>query len=130
VSHGDSQICPICYLIVHALNQPTKGSDLVKAFNVKFGTTYEDGSAHISFSVKNNSRRDIKNTKVLIIWKSLAGEPLHFTPFLIRDVIPSMHAKMIQKNYVKGIGNLRFCLTEQRIMDYEILKSSGVMEFK
>jgi S1-C subfamily serine protease len=114
-----------------ALNQPTKGSDLVKAFNVKRGTTYQGGSAHISFSVKNNSRRDIKNTKVLIIWKSSADETLHFTPFLIKDVIPSMHAKMIQKNYVEGIGSLPYNFkTEQRIMDYEILKSSGFMEFK
>lgn len=114
-----------------ALKQPTKGSDLVTAFNVKRGTTYQGGSAHISFSVKNNSRRDIKNTKVLIIWKSSTGESLHFTPFLIKDVIPSMHAKMIQKTYVEGIGSLPYNFkTEQRIMDYEILKSSGFMEFK
>lgn len=116
---------------VSAINQATKGSDLVKAFNVSRGTTYQGGTAHISFSVKNNSRRDIQNTKVLIIWKSSAGEPLHFTPFLIKDVIPSMHAKLIQKQYVNGIGSLPYGFkTEQRIMDYQILNSSGFMEFK
>ena len=121
---------------VSTLKQPTKGTNLVTVFNVKSGAICSGGSAHISFSVKNNSRRDIKNIKVLIIWKSKSGERLHFTPCLIEDVIPSMHAKIIQKNCVEGIGNLKWEIkteqikTEQRIMDYEILKSSGFMEFK
>ena len=39
---------------VSALNQSTKGSDLVKAFNVSREWPYKDALAHVSFSVKNS----------------------------------------------------------------------------
>ena len=113
------------------MSQQTKDTDLVTAFNVKRGTTYTDGSADMSFSVRNNSRRDIKNIKVLILWKSSSGEMLHFTPILVKDFIPSLQTKMIQRNYMGAIGSLPYGFkTETRIIDYEILESSGLMEFK
>jgi hypothetical protein len=113
------------------ISKQTKDTDLLTAFNVQRGTTYQGGSAHMSFSVRNNSRRDIRNIKVLILWKSPSGEPLHFTPILVKDTIPSLQTKMIQRTYMEAIGSLPFNFkTETRIIDYEILQSSGLIEFK
>jgi hypothetical protein len=115
----------------YKMSQQTKDADLVTAFNVERGTTYQGGSAHMSFSVRNNSRRDIRNIKVLILWKSSSGEMLHFSPILVKDIIPSLQTKMIQRQYMEAIGSLPYGFkTETRIIDYEILKSSGLMEFK
>lgn len=115
----------------YTTTKKAKNPFFVMAFNVERGTQFQSGSAHISFSVRNNSRRDIRNIKVLILWKSPTGEVLHFTPILVKDIIPSLHTKMIQRTYVSGIGNLPYDFrTESRIIDYEILKSSGFIEFK
>lgn len=115
----------------YQISKQTKDTDLVTAFNVQRGTTFQGGSAHISFSVRNNSRRDIRNIKVLILWKSKSGEMLHFTPILVKDIIPSLQTKMIHRNYMEAIGSLPFNFkADTRIIDYEILKSTGFMEFK
>jgi len=57
---------------------------------------------------------------------------LHFSPILVEDIIPSLQTKIIQKEYIEGVGNLPYLNleTETRIIDYEILESSGFMEFK
>jgi len=115
----------------YKMSQQAEDTNLVTVFNIKGGTHYTDGSGDMSFSVRNNSRRDIKNIKVLILWKSSSGEMLHFTPILVKDVIPSLQTKIIQKRYIEGIGSLPWDFqTETRIIDYEILESSGFMEFK
>jgi hypothetical protein len=116
----------------YKMSQQTGDTNLVTVFNVQIGTRYTSGSAHMSCSVRNDSRRDIKNIKVLIMWKSSSGEILHFSPILVDDIIPSLQTKIIQKNYVEGIGKLPYYgyETETRIIDYEILESSGFMEFK
>lgn len=105
--------------------------NLVTAFNVERSTTYQGGSANISFSVRNTSRTDIRNIKILILWKSSSGEMLHFTPILVEDTIPSLQTKIIQRNFMEAIGSLPYAFkTETRIIDYEILTSSGLFEFK
>lgn len=116
----------------YKMSQQTGDTNLVTVFNVQIGTRYTSGSAHMSCSVRNDSRRDIKNIKVLILWKSSSGEILHFSPILVDDIIPSLQTKIIQKNYVEGIGKLPYYgyEAETRIIDYEILESSGFMEFK
>jgi len=115
----------------YKMSQQVKDNNLVTVFNIERGACYTDGSRDISFSVRNNSQRDIGNIKVLILWKSSSGEMLHFTPILIKESIPSLQTKMIQKRYVEVICKLPFnCETEIRIIDYEILESSGFMEFK
>lgn len=114
-----------------SLSKQTKDTDLVQAFSIKVETKWQGGSANVSFSIKNNSRRDIKNIKLLILWKSKAGEILHFSPILVEDIIPSLLAKSIQKKYLEGVGNIPYSFeAEARIIDYEILQSSGFMEFK
>jgi len=112
--------------------QQAENTNLVNVFNVEIGTRYTNGSAHISFSVKNNLQRDIKNIKVLISWRSSSGEVLHFSPIFVEDIIPSFQTKIIQKEYVEGVGRLPYLnfKAETRIIDYEILESSGFMEFK
>lgn len=117
----------------YKMSQQTKDTDLVTAFNVNRGATYQSygGSADMSFSVRNNSRRDVKNIKVLILWKSSSSEMLHFTPILVKDIIPSLQTKTIQRYLMDSIGSLPYDFkTETRIIDYEILTSSGLMEFK
>ena len=116
----------------YKMSQQTGDTNLVTVFNVQIGTRYTSGSAHMSCSVRNDSRRDIKNIKVIILWKSSSGEILHFSPILVDDIIPSLQTKIIQKNYVEGIGELPYYgyEVETRIIDYEILESSGFMEFK
>jgi len=114
------------------MSQQTVDTNLVTVFNVQIGTRYTNGKAHMSCSVRNDLRRDIKNIKLLILWKSSSGEILHFSPILVDDIIPSLQTKIIQKNYVEGIGKLPYYNyeAETRIIDYEILESSGFMEFK
>lgn len=114
------------------LKSQTKDTDLVKAFNISIATRYQTGSsADISFSLKNGSRRDIKNVKVLILWKDKSGGMIHFSPVLVKDVIPSFQTKSIHKGYLEGTNNLPYDYrAEARIIDYKILKSSGLMEFK
>jgi S1-C subfamily serine protease len=115
----------------YRMSQQTKDTDLVMAFNVERGKTSSMGSANMSFSIRNNSRRDVKNIKVLILWKSSSEEMLHFTPILVKEIIPSLQTKMIQRIMVESIGLLHWPFkTEARIIDYEILKSSGLIEFK
>jgi hypothetical protein len=109
-----------------------KRINLVTAFNIRRGERYQGGSQDLSFSIRNNTRRDIKNIKVLILWNdSNTGEALHFTPILIKETIPSMQTKIIQKNYAEAVGNLPLKANyEIRIIDYEILPTSGIIEFK
>ena len=116
----------------YKMSQQTVDTNLVTVFNVQIGTRYTNGKAHMSCSVRNDLRRDIKNIKLLILWKSSSGEILHFSPILVDDIIPSLQTKIIQKNYVEGIGKLPYYNyeAETRIIDYEILESSGFMEFK
>ncbi|MEX2493894.1 MAG: serine protease [Nitrospirales bacterium] len=112
----------------YKMSQQTKDTDLVTAFNV---VRHSDSARSMSFSIRNNSRRDVRNIKVLILWKSSSGEMLHFTPILVKDIIPSLQTKMIQRGYMELIGLLPWPVkTEARIIDYEILKSSGLIEFK
>lgn len=115
----------------YKVSQQAENTNLVTAFNVE-RETYSPGSwANISFSVRNNLQRDIENIKLLILWKSSSGEMLHFTPILVKDIIPSLQTKIIQRQRVEAIGSLpRDFETETRIIDYEILESSGFMEFK
>ena len=115
----------------YKMSQQAEDTNLVTAFNVKRGSYSPGGSAEISFSIRNNLQRDIENIKVLILWKSLSGEIIHFTPILVKDIIPSLQTKIIQRRKVEAIGSLpRDFKTETRIIDYEILESSGFMEFK
>jgi len=96
----------------------TKPTDLVKAFNIERHTTYVGGSANISFSLRNNSRRDIRYVKVLIVWKSKSGVMLHFSPILVKDIIPSKHTKTISRSFVEGVGNLPYDFkADARIID-------------
>lgn len=114
------------------MTQHYKDNNLVNVFNIKIGTRYTNGTAHISFSVRNNSRRDIKNIKFIISWKLDSGEIVHFSPVLVEDTIPSLHTKIINKSNLEGVGKLPYIgyEAEIRIIDYEILETSGFIEFK
>jgi len=114
------------------MTQHSEDTNLVKVFNIKIGTRYTNGTAHINFSVRNNTRRDIKNIKLIISWKLDSGEIVHFSPVLVEDTIPSLQTKIINKSYLEGVGKLPHSgyKAEARIVDYEILETSGSMEFK
>jgi S1-C subfamily serine protease len=115
----------------YKMSQQAEDTNLVTAFNIGRVTRYSSGEADISFSIKNDTRRDIKNIKILILWKSSLGETLHFSPILVKDIIPSLQTKIVQKNYLEAVGRLpQTYEAETRIIDYEILESSGFMEFK
>lgn len=48
----------------YQISKQIKDTDLVTAFNVCRHSAYQEGSADMTFSVRNNSRRDIRNIKV------------------------------------------------------------------
>ena len=115
----------------YKVSQQTMDNNLVTVFNFNRSAYHPGGRGDITFSVRNDSRRDIKNIKVLVLWKSSSGEVLHFSPILIEDTIPSLQTKIIQKDEVEAVGALPSNFeTETRVIDYEILESSGFMEFK
>ena len=115
----------------YKMSQQAEDTNLVTVFSVIRTKKYTDGSGDIRLSVRNNSQRDIRNIKVLILWESSIGEVLHFSPVLVEDIIPSFQTKIILKRSVDAIGTLSLMYeTETRIIDYEILETSGFMEFK
>lgn len=112
------------------MTQHYKDNNLVNVFNITIeGRSRNTGN--IIFSVRNNLRRDIKNIKFIISWKSGSGEIVHFSPVLVEDIIPSLQTKLVYKNHLEGVGGLPFRYeAEVRIIDYEILETSGFIEFK
>jgi len=70
-----------------------------------------------------------RNNKVRLIRNKFA---FHYDKEKIKEEIDKIpQTKMIPKRYVEGVGELPFlCETETRIIDYEILETSGFMEFK
>ena len=116
----------------YKMSQQAVDNNLLTVFNINRVEYHPGGSGDITFSVRNDSRRDIKNIKVLVLWKSsFSGEVLHFSPILVEDIIPSLQTKIIRKDGVEAVGALpRDFKTETRIIDYEILKFSAFIEFK
>jgi hypothetical protein len=112
----------------------TTSRDLVSVFNFKVTGNSADGSASISFSIRNENKKDITDLKLVLIWKNKDGEEVHFSPVLIQHVIPSRMTKSINKKNLLGVGNVINFGTvddgvEVRVLDYKILKSTGHMNF-
>ncbi len=117
------------------LGDYSKNTSLIKVLNLY---TYPSvfGGAKIKFSIQNNLKRDIRNIKLLIIWRK-NHENIHFSALLIKDIIPSYQAKIIEKRDERvshgwtDPGPLgRGYDYKVRIIDYEILPTSGAFEFK
>lgn len=109
--------------------------DLITVSTFKLHQRFEGGSANISFSVRNNGRRDISNLRLVLIWKDLDGKELHFSPIQVPDSIPSRMTKSVNKNYLQGVGNvMNYGLSDEnvevRILDYKVLEGSGKIDFK
>lgn len=112
----------------------TTSRDLVSVFNFKVTGKSGDGSASISFSIRNENKKDITNLKLVLIWKNEDGEAVHFSPVLIQHIIPSRMTKSINKEGLLGVGNVTNFNTddddvEVRVLDYKILESTGQMNF-
>lgn len=121
---------------VNALAGSNKPNDLVSVFSVK-RAHYVNDSGIATFSIRNDTRRDITNLRLLFIWKDKDGNPLHYSPIIVKDVIPSKLTKRIEKIGLDGVGTLySYHATlsqkqvEVRVLDYKILESSGLLEFQ
>ena len=85
-------------------------------------------SQYFSMSVENKSRRDIKDLKVLIVWYK-RNQKIHYSAYYFQDLIPSNLAKTVEK--IDGeLISVKFDSYEIRVIDYKILPSSGMLEFK
>jgi len=106
---------------------------LVQVKNVRRESSpYIGYPSDVTFSIQNNSRRDINNIKVVLLWKSTeTGEMLHYNPLLVKETVAAGHTKLVRKIRVEGVADLSYqASAEPRIIDYNILPSSGLMEFK
>ncbi len=106
-------------------------SEQVRALDFHFGGSGYDFT-DVLFSIQNKLDRDIRNVRVLIVWKH-GNENVDYSAYLIRDTIPANQARQISKGDKRDVA--RFLLStreygyEARVLDYEILKTSGTLEF-
>ena len=132
------------------LNQKMKKpSDLVKIVNIKRTGQSSTGDGSLSFSIQNNSSKDISNIRFVISWYTMKpveskkrkfGRPnivlvqketIHFNPIIVRGRVPSLRAKIFKKENLTGVGLVpENAEPEVRILDYKIHKSSKVLEFQ
>jgi hypothetical protein len=119
------------------INVQNKAStELVRVINFSHEQNFT--SNHLAFSIQNKTRHDITAVKLLIIWIS-GGERVHYNALLINDKIPAFQAKRIMKRTGDAF-NPRIFLNKElkfvghsyiiRVLDYEILPTSGEFEFR
>jgi S1-C subfamily serine protease len=95
--------------------------------------TGEGGRTNVRFSVQNNLDKDIRNIRILVVWKR-GNEKLDYSAYLVRDTIPANQAVQVGKKDKWGV--IRFLARPQefsydvRVLDYEIVPKSGELEFK
>lgn len=116
-----------------AFLETESSKDLVTFSNFRIAQRYHGGRANISFSVRNDGRRDISNLRVVLIWKDLQGKERHFSPIQISERIPSGMTKSISKT-LQQVGNIFVSVDDRnvkvRILDYEVLETSGRIDFE
>ena len=118
---------------------PGKSAGQVKALDFRMvgaigpiPATGEGGRTDVRFSVQNNLDRDIRNVRILVVWKR-GNEKLDYSAYLVRETIPANQAAQVGKKDKWGLG--RFLAQPEfsydvRVLDYEILPKSGELEFK
>jgi Trypsin-like peptidase domain len=110
----------------------TETSTQVKALDFHFGSWATADQAEMRFSVQNNLNRDIRNVRILVIWKR-GNEKLDYSGYLVRETIPANQAVQVSKgdkgDLMRFLNNTERTY-EARVLDYEILPTSGSLEFK
>ena len=114
---------------------PGKSTGQVKALDfhpTRASTDFTD----VRFSVQHNLDRNIRNVRVLVVWKR-CKEKLDYSAYLVRETIPANQAAHVDKKDKGGIARFlgdyaerRGFTYEARVLDYEILQSSGELQFK
>lgn len=86
----------------------------------------------VAIQLSNGLDKDIRNIKVLVTWRTSEGKELHYSPLLIPELVAARHNKLVQKQNLEGVAELDALRTkaDARIIDFEILPSSGSMAFK
>ena len=90
--------------------------------------------ADVRFSVQNNLDRDIRNVRILVVWKR-GGDKLDYSAYLVRETIPANQAAQVNKRDKEGIARFLDRQTDKafsyevRVLDYEILESAGEIRF-
>ena len=90
-------------------------------------------SNKVAFSIQNKTRHDIRKVEFLVVWYH-KGKKVHHNAIPIKDRIPASQTKKIESTASgvaigsDGSGNLQYSY-DVRILDYEILPTSKVLEF-
>lgn len=111
---------------------PGKSSGQVKALDFHYLGPSWVNFTDVRFSVQNNLDKDIRNVRILVVWKR-GKDKLNYSAYLVRETIPANQAVQVTKRDERGIG--RFLVNPEfsydaRVLDYQILQSSGELQFK
>jgi len=122
---------------VRSGSSPFQDKTLSQVKALDFGYTYWTTDAtDVRFSVQNNLDRDIKYVRILVVWKR-GKEKLDYSAYMVHETIPAGQALQIRKKDHGGVSRFisessaRNGFTyEARVLDYEILPTSGELKFK
>jgi hypothetical protein len=70
-------------------SKPTPKPTPISAYNFRW-TTYQNGWAELSFSLRNNLKTDVKNVKFRVIFFGRDGEPIHYAAAEVLGTIPTV----------------------------------------
>ena len=82
-----------------------KSSLPIVAYNYQW-TTFQNGSADLSFSVRNNTKALVSNVKYRLVFLDRNGDPINYEEGTIAEIEPGL-AVMETKNIFSGGLNLR-----------------------
>jgi hypothetical protein len=87
----------------------------ITGFNFKW-TTYQNGWADLSFSLRNNTRNDVKNVNFRVVFYNAGGEPIHFEEDSASDTIPPGLAVQKTIRIYEGGLNLYHSAARMRVV--------------
>jgi hypothetical protein len=96
----------------------------ISAYNFRW-TTYDNGWAELSFALRNNTKTDVKNVKLRVIFFGRDGEPIHYQEAEVLETIPTGLAVQKTINVMEGGLNLfhSTAQTKVKILSFDEVKA-------
>ena len=79
---------------------PSKQAAPITAYNYQW-TTFQNGSADLSFSVRNNTKSVVKDVKYRLVFLDRNGNPIHYEERAVYQIEPGL-AVMETVNIVRA----------------------------